>query len=171
MESVLRSILVSLAVVGFCLPQSVLAADTLPQQQPVVVDVALSSGGMLFGQVVDPQGVSLAQIPVSLLSQDREIAAVVTDQNGYFVASGLRDGVYQISTSAGQGTYRLWSPGMAPPSAEQGALIVYGEDTVRGQYGPIGHWLSNPWVIAGIVAVAVAVPVAISNSKKSPSSP
>ncbi len=171
MSSILRGILVSLAVVGFCIPQSVLAADMLSQQQPVVADVALSGDGVLFGQVVDPQGVSLAQIPVSLLSQDREIAAVATDQNGYFAVGGLGDGVYQIATAAGQGTYRLWTPGMAPPSAEQGVLIVYGEGTVRGQYGPIGHWLCNPWVIAGIVATAVAVPVAISNSKKSPSSP
>ena len=46
--------------------------------------------------------------------------------------------------------------------------VVAGSDTVRAQYdacSKIKRCLSNPWVIAGIIATAVAVPVAIHNAE------
>jgi len=56
-------------------------------------------------------------------------------------------------------------PGTAPPAAQPGALLVAGKGPVRGQTGPIGYWLGNPWVLAALVAVAVTVPVAIHNHR------
>jgi hypothetical protein len=34
---------------------------------------------------------------------------------------------------------------------------------VLAQQGPLGYWLTNPWIVAGLVAAAVAIPVAIHN--------
>ena len=174
---IVRRVLVSLAVVGVCLPNAVLAAGVSANATPPAVDVALSSGGLLMGQVVDPQGVAAAKVPVSLRERDREIATAVTDNRGYFSVGNLRGGVYQIVAPGGHGTYRLWAPGTAPPAAQQGALVMAGQDLVRGQCykggslpccGALGFWLSNPWVLAGVAATAITVPVVIHNAKGGP---
>lgn len=165
--------LVCLAALGFCLPQSAWAAGVAPGRTPVVVDVELADGGVLLGQVVNGQGRSLARIPVSFWTRDRQIAATQTDANGCFAVGGLRGGVYQVVTTTGQGTFRLWTPGNAPPLARKGALLVVDREVVRGQIpgmGALTFWLSNPWVLAGVVATAVAVPIAINNAQR-PSSP
>ena len=170
---IIRRMLVSLAVLGFCLPQSVLAAGVAADQTSAVVDVALADGGVLLGQVVDPQGMSLERVPVLLRDRDRETATTKTDASGYFAIRGLRGGVYQVVAPNGHGTFRLWAPGTAPPLSQQGALVVTGRETVRGQlpgFGALTFWLSNPWVVAGVVATAVAVQVAIHNAER-PSSP
>lgn len=176
---VLKVTLVALATLGMCLPQSVLAAD--PAATTNLTDVSLGSGGVLLGQVVDNAGAPQANVPVSLQSGQQELGASKTDGGGYFAFSGLRGGVYQVVAAKGHGAYRVWTPGSAPPSAQQGALVVAGNeqnqlgnqtaalgqqpDLVRGQYGGrLGFWLSNPWVIAGVVATAVAVPVALATS-------
>ena len=44
------------------------------------------------------------------------------------------------------------------------SVLLLDGPRVRGQ-GPIGHWRGDPWVIAGLVAVAVAVPVAIHTNR------
>ncbi len=177
---IVRRVLVSLAVVGVCLPNAVLAAGVGADGTPAAVDVALTGGGVLLGKVIDPQGAAVAKVPVSLREQDREIATAVTDDQGYFTVGNLRGGVYQIVAAEGHGTYRLWAPGTAPPTAQQGALVMAGQNLVRGQCytggcapcgGALGFWLCNPWVIAGIVATAVTVPVVIHNTKDGPASP
>ena len=176
---IVRRLLVSLAVVGLCLPNAVLAAGVKTNAAPPAIDVALSGGGLLMGQVVDPQGAASAKVPVSLRMQDREIATSLTDNRGYFVVANLRGGVYQIVAPGGHGMYRLWAPGTAPPGAQQGALVMARQDLVRGQCytgggvpcgGALGFWLCNPWVVAGVAATAITVPVVIHNSKDDPAS-
>lgn len=190
-KGVVRGALVSLAVVGFCLPQTAFAVQASVDRVPSVADVALQDGGVLCGQVVDPQGIPLARVPVSLQDRNGEVARAVTDGNGYFAVQGLRGGVHQLVAARGHGTFRLWTPGTAPPSSQKGALLVAARETVRGQqcesgcepecgvpcgpcYGSgckgVAYWLANPWVVTGIVATAVAVPVAIHNSGR-PASP
>lgn len=68
--------------------------------------------------------------------------------------------------------FRLWAANTAPAAARDSALLVVGDEQVLGQ-GGMKYWLANPWVVAGIVAVAVAVPVAIHNRNqdRAPSSP
>jgi len=162
--------MVWLAALGLCLPPLALAESP---QTPSVTDVALQEGGVLIGQVVDPQGATLARTSVSLQSGGKEMALSQTDESGYFAFRGLRGGVYRLAAAKGQSTYRVWEPGTAPPIAYPGALIVAGQDTVRGQAGMMGlrNLLANPWVVAGIVATAVAVPVAVHNSDRNPASP
>jgi hypothetical protein len=156
------------------LPQAVLAAPPAPSAP----DVALEAGGLMVGQVVDAQGAPRAGAPVVIQQKGVEVARTVADGQGRFAFSGVRGGVYHLVTSNGQAMYRCWAEGTAPPVAQQGALLVAG-DVVRGQCGSCGTdpcacggggglfgggWLSNPWVLAAIVATAIAVPIAVSDN-------
>ena len=129
--------LVTLAVLlGLALP-GIVFAQAQPAPTPAVADVALRDGGLLLGQVVSPQGVPLVKSRVTILDeQNREIATTTTDEQGYFGVQGLRGGVYQIVTPQGRGVYRLWPAGMAPPSSQQGVLMVVGNETIRGAAAP-----------------------------------
>jgi hypothetical protein len=137
------------------------------------MDVALADGGVLHGQVVDLQGSGVAGIPVAVKAQDRDAITVTTAADGTFTVQGLRGGVYQVSTVQGQGVYRLWSAGTAPPVAQTAAIIYTQNGTVDGN---VVHYtqngggfspkmlLTNPIIIAGVIATAIAVPVALANS-------
>jgi len=165
---IVNGVMVSLAAIGFLLPQPLVAGNPAPAS--AVVDVALRDGGVLIGQVVDEQGAAMENVGVSLRYQDRDLVASKTTKEGYFAFKGLRGGVYQIVAARGHGVYRVWSPGTAPPAAQEGALVVSDNTVVRGQQDGCGcpggfrAFITNPLVIAGIVATAIAVPVAIHNS-------
>ncbi len=165
--AIIQRVVVCLALVGVCLPQ--LAFASTPQTGTPVTDVQLREGNVLVGKVITPESAAVANAEVTLLSAGHKIAQGKTDTNGYFAFSGVRSGVYQVTTANGQGNFRLWSGRTAPPKAQQGALVYEGQKIVRGQSGFRGvrNFLANPIVIAGIVATAIAVPVAIHNSKKS----
>jgi hypothetical protein len=124
--------------------------------------------------VVDSQGTPAPNVPVSLQTfQNQQVAAVTSDTAGHFAIQGVHGGVYQLITSQGPRIYRLWAPGTAPPSAQQGATLVMGGETVRGAPpgGGLKYWLTNPWVIGAAVATAIAVPIAVANSHRTPASP
>jgi len=162
----IQRVAVWLAVVGFCVPQAAIAGTPSPKKAPVVVDVALRDGGVLVGQVVHAQGFPLAKLPVVLRSGDQQLAVSKTDAAGLFAFRGLQSGVYQVVAAKGQQTYRVWPQKAAPPSAKPGALIIVGKDMVRGQRAArtFRNMMANPWVIGGLIVVAVAVPVAIHNA-------
>lgn len=164
---IVKGMLVSVAVAGLCLPQPALAAVS-STQAPRVIDVALGEGGVLRGQVVDCQGVSMANVPVLLLAGEQKLAVSQTDDSGYFSFKGLCGGVYQVSAAEGFAAYRLWVPGTAPPSSQRGALIVAGTDLVRGQLcDDACSWMqfhmSNPYFLAAMVTAAVGTPILIHN--------
>ncbi|MEI8373993.1 MAG: carboxypeptidase-like regulatory domain-containing protein [Planctomycetota bacterium] len=169
----LRAAIVGLALAGLCLPTTGWAdATALPA--PQIADVALRDGGVLVGQMVNGQNAPQSGVRVSLQDvQNREVAATVTDRQGSFAISGVRGGVYQVVTPQGRQVYRLWSPGIAPPSAQQGILLVAPGETVRGGLGDgcIRNFVSNPLVIGAAIATAVAVPVVVIATNRSPSSP
>lgn len=178
----LRTGAVVIACLGMILPTPVLqAAETqagaelqVAGRATTAVDVALRDGGILVGQAVDAEGQPLAKAAVSVHQSDREVAKTLTNQAGWFAVRGLQGGTYQIVAGPAGGVYRLWTPATAPPSALQSALVTAGSPRVRGQQGPLGSWLCcNPWILAGIVAAAVAIPVAIHNARvdRAPSSP
>ena len=173
---------IAIACLGMILPAPVIQAagveagsrDEAVEWVARAVDVALRDGGILVGQAVDTTGNPLSEVPVSVWQSDREVAKAATNQAGWFVVKGLQNGTYQIVAGPAGGVYQLWTPNTAPPSARQSALVVAGGPRVRGQQGPLGHWLCcNPWILAGIVAAAVAIPVGIHNARsdRAPSSP
>ncbi|NLF09773.1 MAG: carboxypeptidase regulatory-like domain-containing protein [Pirellulaceae bacterium] len=160
---IVKCVMLSIATLGLCFPQVVLAANQTPA--PPVVDVAMTDGGVLQGRVVDLQGGGVAGVPVSVKTQNKELAQTTTTEDGHFTVNGLRDGVYQLAAGEGQGVYRIWAAKTAPPAAQKNAIVY-----TQGGYGGCGGlkmFLSNPIVIAGLVATAIAVPVALANSGSS----
>lgn len=162
---VIRSVAVIVATVGLCLPQVAMATGSAPAPIPAVVDVSMADGGVLHGKLVDLQQGSVANVPVSVKLQNKEVAQAMTGKDGKFSVKGLKGGVYQVAAGAGQGIYRLWTAKGAPPSAQKDAIVY----TQGGFGGGANMLLANPLVIAGVVATAVAVPVAVANSQ--PASP
>jgi hypothetical protein len=135
---------------------------------PWLGDVSLHGGGILYGQVVDGQGRPLAMVPVKITQLGGGEGTTRTNASGWFQAGSLAGGTYQIVAGRGAGVYRLWTPGTAPPTAAPAVLVVEDGTRILGQRpisGPVGYWMKNPWIVAGVVAVAVAVPVAIHNTQ------
>jgi hypothetical protein len=130
-------------------------------------DVALHDGGVLVGQIVDAQGGAVAKTPVSLYESGKEIARTESDSTGKFKVSGLKGGVYQVASANNSGVYRLWSPRTAPPAAQRGLMLVSHGDLARGQGGGgpfsgVVDWVAkHPIMTAGMVAAAIAIPVAL----------
>jgi hypothetical protein len=167
----LQRVAVALACVGILAPQIFAAAPQATQAAPAVLDVALSSGGVLQGTVVNAQGVAQPGIDVYVGQQGQLIATTRTNDEGQFVVSSLRGGVYQIATSGSNGIYRLWAAQTAPPAAQAKLLVVNDGQIALGQCCDDGScggccgsgWglLGNPWVLGGIVAAAIAIPLAL----------
>jgi hypothetical protein len=173
------TLVAAIASIGLMLPPTALATQPGPHQpsqhsQPLfrTSDVALRRGGLLVGQVVNQQGAPQAGAVVAIRYADREIVRTTTDNDGVFAAQGLRGGQYQLVTENGQSICRLWAVDTAPPSAQQTALIVSGEDVVRGQFGYPGYgymsdwveWMkTHPYLTAGTIAAAIAIPIALTD--------
>ncbi len=157
-----------LACLGLLTPTPLLHAASHESKQQTreisTVDVALDTGGVLRGQVVNSQGVPLKNTSLSLRQLPGETVTTATDNSGRFELAGLHGGTCQIVAGSSVAVCRLWSPDTAPPSAKPALLIVADGPQVLGQRGPIANWaLSHPWIVAGVVATAIAVPVAIHN--------
>ena len=159
---IFQNVVLGLAILGLCIPR--IATAETPKPVPVVTDIVLHQGGALVGHVVNPGNVALENVQVALYAKDKHLATSTTDKNGRFLFAGLNNGVYEVATYNGGGVYRAWNEKIAPPAAKPSALIVNGSDVVRGQ-GP-ERGLGIPLVIAGLVATAIAVPIALHNAKK-----
>ncbi len=160
----LQKFAVALAVVGMMAPQLAFAAPPARSAR----DIALAKGGVLQGKVVDQQAAAQAGEAVRVLQNGEVVATAKTDAQGRFAINGLRTGVHQIETSATKSVYRLWTPETAPPAARNSVLLVDGGDVVLGQSGGgILGALANPWVLGGIVAAAIAIPLALDDDNAS----
>jgi hypothetical protein len=178
----LRHTLAWFSLCGICAPASfVFGTEATTQAKAtsgaprgsLVRDVALAQGGLLLGQILDESMQPLAGVDVAIQSGGQTMATTKTDSNGTFAVAGLRGGLHQITTRESLQNCRLWAPGTAPPSATEHLRFVPGQDTViRGQWGPgaPSPWMhkakamaTNPWVIGGVVATAIAVPVLVHN--------
>jgi hypothetical protein len=168
----LGSMAALVACLGMVLSPSAMAAT------PAVAatnDVALRTGGLLVGQVIDQQGVAKAATPVSIQFAGKEVATTTTDANGVFAAKGLRGGQYQLVTPTGGSVCRLWAADTAPPSARPAALVISSNQVVRAQEpdcnceggGPMHSWVgwvkTHPYLTAGTVAAAIAIPLALAD--------
>lgn len=172
-SSTWRSVITALAITGLVLPITPAAAEQASSvEKPAVRDVELAFGGLLVGRLSDANGRPLPNAPVSLLTAGKVLAATHTDDEGVFAVAKLRGGVHEIATAEGVEVCRLWAPGTAPPGAPQSVEVVAPGEVVRGQYGPppgnrfikkAKVWATNPFIVGGVVAAAVAIPVALSD--------
>ncbi|MHB8900879.1 MAG: carboxypeptidase-like regulatory domain-containing protein [Thermoguttaceae bacterium] len=157
---------IALTCVALVLPHTLLAATATPQVK--MTDVALGNNGTLVGQVVDQQGLGIADAQVVVLQQGRKPVQTVADQAGRFQVAGLSGGATQLVTAGGQGVYRLWAVNTAPPAANRSALVLSSGPVVRGQmHHGLGQWLLPGLAAGGIIA---GVAIATSNTD-SPASP
>ncbi len=168
----LRSAFLFIVVAG-CLAAP--ALGTAPQKDSLIGDVRLEEGAVLVGQVVTSENTPMQGVQVALVNGNHTVGTVKTNAKGYFAFRGLKNGVYQVGVGKDRMAYRVWSKDTAPPAAHPGALIVVGNDVVRGQYAN-GHFLksaiTNPFVVGGLIATAIAVPIAIHNANDDePASP
>ncbi len=158
------SIAAAIACVGTVLPTSAMA--TTPVAASINSDIALGMDGLLIGEVIDQQGVAKAGMPVSIQFAGQEVVNTTTDANGIFAAKGLRGGEYRLITPQGGSNCRLWATDMAPQLARPAALVVLGKNAVRGQHkkGSLISWMkAHPYLTAGTVAAAIAVPLALAD--------
>jgi hypothetical protein len=142
---------------------------SIESPQHAIRDIALADAGVFRGQVVDAQGQPRAQLPILVARRGEPVAKAQTDQNGRFAVEGLTGGMYEVHTPVSTDIYRVWTNGTAPPSAMTEAMITPDENLVRGQArgGQALSWLANPWVLAGIVAAAIAIPLALDDDDAS----
>jgi len=169
----LRCLLRSATVAGMLLSNHPLLAagppaPTAASQQgteaprpPVMkmTDVELQEGGVLNGRIVDARGVGLPHSTVALRNGNTLVAETTSDGAGQFHFDSIRGGIYHVRGGDADSMYRVWAPRTAPPGAAQAVMLVPNQDVLAGQWSPMKYWLADPLVIAGIVAVAVGVPV------------
>ncbi len=141
---IVRRAAVGLACLGTMLPQSGAFAEApqvLPQPKavaaPAIIDVALTNGGTMTGAVVKADGSAVEGAVVTMRQGTQQVAQVVTDSNGRYAVTNLRAGVYQVAAGQDQSIYRVWAPETAPPSARPAAVLVTGQQVVRGQFGGV----------------------------------
>jgi hypothetical protein len=166
-------VLAALSIVGSILPAvPANAVETAPAGAAAIRDVELAQGGLLVGRLTDANGKPVDCAPVSVLSGGKALAAMQTDAEGVFAVAKLRGGVHEVATEDHLQVCRLWAPGTAPPGTAQSIDVVAPGEVVRGQYGPppgnrfireAKVWATNPLVVGGVVAAAVAIPVALSD--------
>jgi hypothetical protein len=169
-----------LALGGMCLPTPLAAGNevvassrttgTASRSAVKIHDVALRPGGLLVGQLLDERMQPLGGTRVAIRANGQTAADTKTDANGVFAVAGLRGGVHEVVAGESTEVCRLWAPGTAPPEAESHLRYIPGKgDLVRGQWGPppsyisMKDWITNPWVVGGIVVTAVGVPVLLNN--------
>jgi hypothetical protein len=161
---------------GTALAIIVLLAGTVSAfgtDQPVVIDVALTEHGNLLGQMVSPQGIGAPEHQVVLMQGNKVAMLTTTSADGFFSFENVRGGMYQIVAGDEITVVRAWTAGTQPPVARQSVLLIAGNEVHRGQQGgkPVARFLTHPITLTAGVATAVALPVALHNSRRSPASP
>ena len=156
---------------------------------PRVTDVRLDAQQRLRGQFVDRQGRPQDARHVQLSGRDGVVGRAETDRDGLFCFESVAGGVYQLRIENQAAVCRVWTAPSAPPTAQPAILLVDGA-AVRGQQagftpapappchptqtGPYsGHFdgaimrtLSSPWVVGGLIAAGIAVPLALADDSE-----
>lgn len=135
-------------------------ADTSPR----AVDVRLSESGQLRGNVFDAATHPLAGVRVSLQQGNDTRATATTDSAGQFAVTVHQGGLYQLAVGPARYEIRCWKPAAAPPHALEQVWLT-DATTVRGQVQPSCWGIANPWVIAGVTAAAIAIPLVLASER------
>lgn len=166
--SLLRGSLVALATFGIVCPQApVVAAGKAVATKPAVrlasagevMHINTTKSGAFAGRVVDHNGTPIKDARVVIRRDAKEILRTSTNERGVFEVKHLADGRYEVVSGNTVANYQVWSEGNAPATASEAALLVYGEDGARGQWGGTS-WemlLLTAGVIAAIIIAIIAI--------------
>ena len=179
---ILTALAVGLSSLGLILPSPILnAAPPAPASRTTrlvkpraksISDVKLDAEGNLHGMVVDLQGTPVSKAKVVISQGKRDLAAVSTDRLGRFSVGPLGKGTYLMKSGGQSRAVRAWTPKTAPPSAGQMALLITGSEVIRGQMPLECFFASDAFVITGLVAAMIAIPIVLHNSgSKTPTTP
>jgi hypothetical protein len=146
------------------------AEATVPRAASTI-DVSLGTDGTLQGQVVLTNGQMAAGATMVLFERQERVAVVRADQRGQFSLPATGGNTnYQIAWQTTNGEnglieVRAWTSSAAPPHAKQELVLQSQINVIRGQYssGGLGCFLTNPWVMAGLITAAIALPIALTN--------
>ncbi|GAB6165210.1 hypothetical protein JCM19992_12100 [Thermostilla marina] len=148
-----------------------LAARNPDGKQAAVCDIELDEHGYLQGVVVNMEGVPIKETPLSLYQGTKKVAVGKTNNLGQFRLGPFAGGSFHLMVRDYVLVLRTWKNKTAPPNAKPAVLVVIGDQTTRGQR-PIGELIrSDVLIVGGLVAAAIAIPLATSNDSSSPSSP
>ncbi len=128
------------ATAGMVLPLSAIAGDVKQaahtQTAPApAADIQLTADNQFVGSLVNAQGQPVAGAEVVFKHNQKEVARTVTAQDGSFSSSLPHAGLYQVNAGQQSATYRVWTNHTAPPKAAPKALMINGQNAVRGQFG------------------------------------
>jgi hypothetical protein len=161
--------MVWVAAIGLVAPQVrvVSAADVQRAAAPRIafVDVSLSQDNLLRGQLVNGEGIPKAKSQVTLASGGEVVARGVTDEQGFFALKVEKGGVYALSDGETATLVRAWTSQAAPPSANNGVLMVSDRDVTRAALGNGGLRDVVGW--AAVIGVVTAVIVAAADNDAS----
>ncbi|MCA9212353.1 MAG: hypothetical protein KDB27_04750 [Planctomycetales bacterium] len=139
-----------------------------------VFDVRMNESNQLVGAVVNAAGKPVVKTPIDIRlakakrdTADRSRSSVETDEHGVFRTQLPNGGLYQVTTNSGVTLVRVWTKKAAPPVAKDSILIVEGGDKIARGQRPIGSLfqVEDPVLLTTIVVAAVAIPVAVHNSR------
>lgn len=141
------------------------------------VDISLHNSAFVVGQLVSAEGKPVAGAEVRMTLADGRTATTQTDVQGGFAFRGATGAAYLTAYNAEQ-VVRVWDAKTAPPKAALAVLMVQHNEVARGQHyagqdannfiNTSKRLMANPLFVAGAVATAVAIPVAIHNSDDDP---
>jgi hypothetical protein len=160
---VVHSLLVAMAMLTWLLPSSILAGEAIPAGCRLSRDVALNEDGVLFGKLIDIHGQPVVGGTLAIRHRQVVIDRATSDQNGTFKLDVHKTGAFVLTVNGTAISCRCWEAAIAPPSARGDLILLTPEKTVRGQR-PFADIITNPLFIGVVIAAAVAIPIAVSNS-------
>lgn len=157
--------LIATTCVSVSMPQLATAGNGVAQVDvPIkrtVEDVVLKDGA-LRGALVDKAGHGVADAPVLIGQEGKKVAELRTDAQGRFEFEGAKVGTYQVVSHGAAGSYRVWDATNAPKTVKQGIIHSVDPEVARGAHsGGLLKFLTNPLVLAGVIAAAIAIPLAL----------
>ncbi|MEZ6128489.1 MAG: carboxypeptidase-like regulatory domain-containing protein [Planctomycetaceae bacterium] len=166
-----RHMNLTLALTLVLAPTLTSAGDSAPAaDQSAVVklqQVELTQQGTLVGRYLDETGQPSAGATVVVKTGDVS-QKLVTDDQGRFVAQGLRGGRCVIQAGKDYYACQVWANGTAPPkSIGSVAIVKTGGPVVRGQLGLPALTTKQKVGLGILVAGGVAVAIAVSQDDDS----
>ena len=155
--------------------RSVTGTDDRPA---AIADIKLGIGGSLTGQINTGDGTLRTGCLVTVSQGTELVAEIQTDAVGQFEVTGLQGGNYVVSSDGYSQAVRLWTTDSAPPIAATNLQLVSGGRLTRGQCCATDDGCTKssctgvgrgrrplmPWIIAGGIAAAIAIPLALDDN-------